>query len=57
MKEVGQGMGVWFSVVWGSPPWVFLGGYIIESLAQAFQAYNRSIKLFSPLGKTVLSNN
>jgi hypothetical protein len=51
MREIGQVMGVWFSVVWGSPPLGFPGGYIIEFLAQACQANNGSVKLSSPLGK------
>jgi hypothetical protein len=38
MRDIGQGMGVWFSMVWGSPPLGFPGSCIIESLAQACQA-------------------
>jgi hypothetical protein len=57
MREIGQGMGVWFSIVWGSPSLGFLGSYIIESLSQACQASNGSIKLSSLSGKTVLSDN
>jgi hypothetical protein len=57
MREIRQGMGVWFSMVWGSSPLGFLGGYIIESLAQAYQVSNKSVKLSSPSDKTVSPNN
>jgi hypothetical protein len=56
MREIGQGIGIWFSMVWGSPPLGFLGSYTVEFLAQACQASNGSVKL-SSLGKTVLSDN
>jgi hypothetical protein len=57
MTEIGQGMRVWFSIVWGSPPLGFPGDYITESLAQACQASNGNAKLSSSLGKTNVSDN
>jgi hypothetical protein len=57
MREIGQGMGIWFTIVWGAPPLGFPRGYIIESLAPACQASNGRVKLSSPSGKTVLSDN